>query len=98
MQVGIVINTPANPGGTLMPESKDKWTAIGMTIDTKDKFVAMKIAYEKSLGMGQQTWDTFFNALLDLGPLTWNFLIKEAVKGVQASMQPCPFPRSKAHQ
>jgi hypothetical protein len=69
-----------------------------MTTKTKAKFVAMKNAYEKSLGMGQQTWDNFLNALLDLGPLTWNFLIKEAVKGVQASMQPCPFPQSKTTQ
>jgi hypothetical protein len=81
-----------------MPESKEKWTAIGMTVNTKNKFVAMKKAYEKRLGMGQQTWDNFLNALLDLGPLTWNFLIKEAVKGVHASMRPCPFPRSKTDQ
>jgi hypothetical protein len=81
-----------------MPESKEKWTAIGMTVTTKEKFVAMKTAYEKGLDMGSQTWDNFLNALLDLGPLTWNFLLKEAVKGVQASMQPCPFPRSKTNQ
>lgn len=78
-----------------MPKSKDKWTAIGMTASTKKRFVAMKKAYEKSLGIGPQTWDTFLHALLDLGPLTWNFLIKEAVKGVQASMQPCPLPDPK---
>ncbi|MHA2406104.1 MAG: hypothetical protein ACXACH_05060 [Candidatus Hermodarchaeia archaeon] len=81
-----------------MSKSKDKWTAIGMTAHTKARFVAMKKAYQKSLGMGPQTWDNFLNALLDLGPLTWNFLIKESVKGVQASMQPCPFPRTKTGQ
>ncbi len=78
-----------------MSKSKDKWTAIGMTNITKKRLAAMKSAYEKSLGLGPQTWDTFLHALLDLGPLTWNFLIKEAVKGVQASMQPCPLPSSK---
>jgi hypothetical protein len=81
-----------------MSKSKAKWTAIGMTAHTKARFVAMKKAYEKSLGMGPQTWDNFLDALLDLGPLTWNFLIKESVKGVQASMKPCPFPRAKARQ
>ncbi len=81
-----------------MSKSKDKWTAIGMLCGTKAKFVAMKSAYEKSLGLGEQTWDNFLNALLDLGPLTWNFLIKESVKGVQAMMQSCPFPRSKTNQ
>jgi len=82
----------------MMPKPKDKWTAIGVTENTKNRFVVMKKAYEKSLGMGLQTWDNFLNALLDLGPLTWNFLIKEAVKGVQASMQPCPFPGTKANR
>ena len=81
-----------------MTKSKDKWTAIGMTTQTKKRFVAMKKAFEKSLGMGPQTWDNFLNALLDLGPLTWNFLIKESVKGLQASMQPCPFPQPKTEQ
>ncbi len=81
-----------------MKKTKDKWTAIGMTAQTKKRFVAMKKAFEKSLGMGPQTWDNFLNALLDLGPLTWNFLIKESVKGLQASMQPCPFPQPKTGQ
>jgi hypothetical protein len=85
-------------GGNLMPKSKDKWTAIGINVTTKDRFVTMKKAYEKNLGMGPQTWDNFLNALLDLGPLTWNFLIKEAVKGVQASMQPCPFSGTNSNQ
>ncbi len=81
-----------------MTKSKDKWTAIGMTAATKDRFVAMKNAYEKSLKMGPQTWDNFLNALLNLGPLTWNFLIKEAVKGIKASMKACPLPGSKTNQ
>ena len=78
--------------------SKEKWTAIGVTATTKDRFVAMKNAFEKSLNLGPQTWDYFLNALLDLGPLTWNFLIHESVKSLQASMEPCPFPQSKANQ
>jgi hypothetical protein len=77
---------------------KEKWTAIGVTANTKDRFVAMKSAFEKSLNLGPQTWDYFLNALLDLGPLTWNFLIHEAVKGIQASMEPCPVPQSTANQ
>jgi hypothetical protein len=80
-----------------LPKRKDKWTAIGMTLKTKNRFVAMKNTYEKNLDMGPQTWDDFLNAILDLGPLTWNFLIKEAVKGIHASMKPCPFPGSKAN-
>jgi hypothetical protein len=75
--------------------SKDKWTAIGVTIDTKDRFIAMKKAFEKSLDKGPQTWDYFLNALLNLGPLTWNFLIKESVKGIQAALAPCPLPGSQ---
>ena len=79
-------------------KSQDKWTAIGITANTKDRFVAMKSAFEKTLNLGPQTWDYFLNALLDLGPLTWNFLIHEAVKGIQASMEPCSFPGSKTDQ
>ena len=78
--------------------SKEKWTAIGITANTKNRFVAMKNAFEKSLNLGPQTWDYFLNALLNLGPLTWNFLINESVKSLQASMEPCPFPQPKAKQ
>ncbi len=80
-----------------MPKRKDGWTAIGVTIQTKDRFIAMKKAFEKSLDMGPQTWDNFLNALIDLGPLTWNFLITEAVKSIQASLKPCPFPVAEAN-
>jgi hypothetical protein len=78
--------------------SKHKWTAIGVTVDTKRRFVAMKTAFEKALNLGSQTWDYFFNALLDLGPLTWNFLIKETVKGIQASLEPCPLPQQRTNK
>ncbi|MDO8056682.1 MAG: hypothetical protein Q6361_07465 [Candidatus Hermodarchaeota archaeon] len=78
--------------------SKDKWTAIGVTVNTKDRFIAMKKAFEKNLDKGPQTWDYFLNALLDLGPLTWNFLIKESVKGIHASLTPCPLPRNQTSQ
>ncbi|MFX1492283.1 MAG: hypothetical protein ACFFBU_08465 [Promethearchaeota archaeon] len=78
--------------------TKDKWTAIGVTTDTKKRFVAMKNAFEKTLNLGPQTWDYFFNALLDLGPLTWNFLIKESIKSLQASMEPCPFPEQRTNR
>lgn len=81
-----------------MPKRKEGWTAIGVTTNTKNRFIAMKKAYEKSLDMGPQTWDNFLNALLDLGPLTWNFLIKESVKGIQASMKSCPFPGTAANR
>jgi len=81
-----------------LESSKDKWTAIGMTTNTKKRFVAMKKAFEKALNLGPQTWDYFFNALLDLGPLTWNFLIKESVKSIQASMEPCPFPGQRTNR
>lgn len=77
---------------SLGKRSKEGWTAIGVTVQTKDRFIAMKKAFEKKLGSGSQTWEFFLNALLDLGPLTWNFLINETVKGIQASMEPCPFP------
>ena len=77
--------------------SKDKWTAIGVTVNTKDRFIAMKKAFEKNLDKGPQTWDYFLNALLNLGPLTWNFLIKESVKGINAALAPCPLPRNQAN-
>ncbi|MFX0168488.1 MAG: hypothetical protein ACFE89_03930 [Candidatus Hodarchaeota archaeon] len=78
--------------------SKDKWTAIGITVNTKKRFIAMKRAFEKGLGKGSQTWDFFLNALLDLGPLTWNFLIKESVKGIQASLTSCSFPGNQTNE
>ncbi|MFW9830753.1 MAG: hypothetical protein ACFFD8_03165 [Candidatus Thorarchaeota archaeon] len=73
-----------------MANKIEGWTAIGVTVKTKHRFIAMKKAFEKSLNMGPQTWDGFLNALLDLGPLTWNFLIKESIKNIQASMKSCP--------
>jgi hypothetical protein len=73
-------------------KSKEKWTAIGVTVETKDRFVAMKQTFEKMLDQGSKTWDYFLNALLDLGPLTWNFLITETVKGIRAAAESCPFP------
>ena len=71
---------------------KEKWKAIGVTVGTKDRFIAMKQTFEKMLDQGPKTWDYFLNALLDLGPLTWNFLITETVKGIRAAAEACPFP------
>ncbi len=73
-------------------KSQEKWTAIGVTVETKDRFVTMKQTFEKMLDQGPKTWDYFLNALLDLGHLTWNFLITETVKGIRASMEGCPLP------
>ena len=72
--------------------SKDRWTAIGVTVKTKARFVRMKDDFEKKLNQGSKTWDYFLNALLDLGPLTWDFLLSETVKGIQASLEACPIP------
>ena len=73
---------------------KEGWTAIGVTVRTKERFVVMKSSFEKMLNQGPQTWDYFLQAMLNLGPLTWNFLIAETVKSIQAEMKACPLPGS----
>jgi hypothetical protein len=77
--------------------SKDRrkvdWTAIGVTVDTKQRLEKMKSAFEKMLNQGSQTWDYFIQALLNLGPPTWSFLLTEIVKSIKARNASCPFPR-----
>ncbi len=79
-------------------QSKDRskvvWTAIGVTVDTKQRLSKMKSAFEKMLNRGSQTWDYFIQALLNLGPPTWDFLIKEIVKSIKSAKESCLFPRS----
>jgi hypothetical protein len=71
---------------------KEGWTAIGVTVETKERLVMFKQAFERMLKSESTTWDYFLKALLDLGPLTWKFLIDETVKGIEASKQACPLP------
>ena len=77
------------PDGTA---SKEDWTAIGVTVETKERLAILKQGFEHLLKQGPKTWDYFLKALLDLGPLTWKFLIDETVKGIEASMRACPLP------
>lgn len=74
-------------------QRKVSWTSIGVTTNTKGRLGEMKSAFEKMLNQGSQTWDYFIQALLDLGPPTWNFLITEIVKSITAARESCPFPR-----
>jgi len=72
-----------------------KWTAIGVTVETKRRLAALKRAFEEKLGKAT-TWDYFLDALLvHLGTPTWNFLIGEAVKSIKAETEPCPLPSSR---
>jgi hypothetical protein len=77
------------PDGTV---NKEDWTAIGVTLQTKERLATLKQGFEHMLNQGSKTWDYFFRALLDLGPLTWKFLVDESVKGIEASTRACPLP------
>jgi hypothetical protein len=75
---------------------REGWTAIGVTVETKERLTTLKEGFEHMLHQGSKTWDYFLKALLDLGPLTWKFLIDETVKGIEASMRACPLPGAKS--
>ena len=75
---------------------KEDWTAIGVTVETKERLATLKQGFEQILKQGPKTWDYFLKALLDLGPLTWKFLIDETVKTIEASMRACPLPNTTA--
>ncbi|MFX1562402.1 MAG: hypothetical protein ACFFDP_03760 [Promethearchaeota archaeon] len=86
----------SNAGGTrkqTKDSGKTSWTAIGVTVPTKNKLGVMKAAFEKKLNRGPQSWDNFIQALLNLGPPTWNFLITEIVKSIKTTKESCPFPQ-----
>ncbi|MFX1475654.1 MAG: hypothetical protein ACFFCO_09315, partial [Promethearchaeota archaeon] len=76
-------------------EEVKEWTAIGVTLRSKHRLIALKKAFEIQLGRGPVTWDFFFESILNnLGLLTWHFLIGQAVKGIKADEEPCPFPQT----
>lgn len=76
--------------------SKEDWTAIGVTVETKERLSTMKQGFEQLLKQGPKTWDYFLKALLDLGPLTWKFLIDQIVKDIETSTQACPLPNQQS--
>ncbi len=80
---------------TSSAERAKGWTAVGVTVHTKHRLIALKKAFEMQLGRGPVTWDYFFESLFDnLGLLTWHFLIGQTVKGIKADQEACPLPQS----
>ncbi len=75
------------------------WTAIGVTVHTKHRLIALKKAFEVQLGKGPVTWDYFFESLFNnLGLLTWHFLIGQTVKGIKADQEACPLPQTTTEE
>jgi hypothetical protein len=80
-------------------EKAKGWTAVGVTVHTKHRLIALKKAFEVQLGRGPITWDFFFESLFNnLGLLTWHFLIGQTVRGLKAEDAPCPLPQTPQQQ